>query len=98
MIKLEKIYFDGKGYLERCIELGEQPDDELIRVCSRFNFTPVDSVSFDSFSDGCFCDITIGDHYLHGISTDHLFTDIQKQTRTELYPPHDPTPNPEGLY
>ena len=98
MIKLEKIYFDGKGYLERCIELGDQPDEELIRVCSRFNFTPVDSVSFESFSDGCFCDITIGDHCLRGISTEHLFTDIQKQTRTKLYPEHDPTPNPGGLY
>ena len=98
MTKLEKIYFDGKGYLERCMELGDQPDDELVRICSRFNFTPVDSVSFESFSDGCFCDITIGDHCLQGISTDHLFTDIKNQTKTVLYPAHNPTPNPGGLY
>ncbi len=98
MTKLEKIYFDGKGYLEKCIELGDQPDDDLVRICSRFNFTPVDSINFESFSGESFCDITIGDHYLCGISTEHLFTDIQKQTRTVLYPAHNPTPNPGGLY
>ena len=98
MVKLEKIYFDGKGYLESCLESDDQPDDELIRICSRFNFTPVDSINFESTSGDNFCDITVGDHCLRGISTEHLFTSIQKQTRTVLYPAHNPKPNPGGLY
>ena len=98
MVKLEKIYFDGKGYLERCIELGESPSDDLIRICSRFNFTPVDSVVFKSFSGDAFCDITIDDYCLRDISTEHLFTSIQKQIKTVLYPSHNPTPDPGGLY
>ena len=93
MVKLEKIYFDGKGYLEKCLELNDLPDDELVKICSRLNFTPVDSISFESFSGDNFCDVTIGDHHLRGISTDHLFTDIQNQTRTVLYPEHNPKPN-----
>jgi len=84
--------------LQKRIESGDQPERDLVKMCSRFNFTPVDSISFESLSGDSFCDITIGDHYLRGISTDHLFTDIHKQTRTELYPAHNPTPNPGGLY
>ena len=98
MVKLEKIYFDGKGYLEKCLESGEQLDDELVRTCSRFNYTPVDSINFESQLGENFCDITIGDHYLRDIPIKHLFTSIQKQIKTVLYPSHNPSPNPGGLY
>jgi hypothetical protein len=94
MVKLEKIYFDGKGYLERCIELGEMPSDDLIRVCSRFNFTPVDSITFKQ----SYCDIRIDDYYIKTVSLEHLYTSIEKKIKTVLYPSHNPTPNPGGLY
>lgn len=96
MINLNKIYFDGKSYLEKLIESGNEPDPDFIKICSRFNFTPVDSVSFNDNSN-C-CDITIGDYYIKEVSMIHLFTDISKLTKTILYPAHNPTPNPGGLY
>lgn len=96
MINLNKIYFDGKGYLEKRFELGDEPDPDLVKICSRFNFTPVDTINF-STEEG-FCDITIGDYYIQGVSSLHLFTDIEKQTRTILYPSHNPTPDPGALY
>ena len=98
MVKLEKIYFDGKGYIESCLASGEQPNDELIRICSRFNFTPVDSITFEEYQPQTYCDITIDDHYIKAVSIEYLYTSIEKQTRTILYPSHNPTPDPGGLY
>ena len=98
MVKLEKIYFDGKGYLEKCLEMGDQPDDELFRVCARFNFTPVDSITFKEYQPQTYCDITIDNYCIKAVSIEHLYTSIEKQNRTILYPTHNPTPDPGGLY
>ena len=98
MIQLNKIYFDGKGYIQRCIELNDHPSDDLIKICSRFNFTPVDSISFESYEPQTFCDITIDDYYIQGVSIKHIYTDVKKNAQTILYPSHNPAPDPGGLY
>ena len=98
MIQLNKIYFDGKGYIKKCVEANDPQDPDFAKVCSRLNFTPVDSISFESYQPQTFCDITIGDYYIQGVSIEHLFTDIKKSTQTVLYPSHNPTPDPGGLY
>ena len=89
MIKLNKIYFDGKGYLKTCIDLEEQLSPDLVKICSRLNFTPVDSITFNDNEN--FCSITIGDYYLQEIPVDCLYTDISNVD-------YSPTPNPGGLY
>ena len=98
MIQLNKIYFDGKGYIQKCIESNDPQDPDFVKMCSRLNFTPVDSISFESYQPQTFCDITVGDYYIRAVSVEHLFTDIKKSTQTVLYPSHDPTPDPGGLY
>jgi len=98
MIQLDKIYFDGKGYIQKCLDVNDPLDPELVKICSSLNFTPVDSISFKSYQSQTFCDITIGDHHIQGVLIEHLFTDIKKTTRTVLYPSHNPTPDPGGLY
>ena len=98
MIQLNKIYFDGKGYIQRCIDSNDPPADDLIKICSRFNFTPVDSISFENYEPQTFCDITINDYYVQGVSIKHIYTDIKKSTQTILYPSHNPSPDPGGLY
>jgi hypothetical protein len=96
MIKLKKIYFDGQNYAKSLtIEEGSQIE---IDIANSFNFTPVDSISFENYQPQTFCDITIGDHYLKAVSLEHLYTDIQKKDRTILYPGHNPSANPGGLY
>lgn len=98
MINLNKIYFDGQGYAKYLIESNEASSQDEIDIVNRFNFTPVDIISFEQYSPQTFCDITIGKITIRGVSLKHLFTDIQKQTRTILYPSHNPSPNPGGLY
>lgn len=98
MIKLEQIYFDGQGYAKYLVESNEASSQDEIDIANRFNFTPVDSISFEQYQPQTFCDITIGDYCLQGVSLKHLFTDIQKQTRTILYPSHNPSPDPGALY
>ena len=98
MIQLNKIYFDGKGYIQKCIESNDPQDPDFVSICSRLNFTPVDSIYFASYQPQTFCDITIGDYYIQGVSIEHLFTDIKKSTQTVLYPSHNPIPDPGGLY
>ena len=98
MIKLEKIYFDGKGYVKALIEEGTEYFQEEVDIANRFNFTPVDSISFEYYQPQTYCDITIGDHCLKAVSITHLYTDITSQTRTVLYPSHNPKPDPGGLY
>ena len=49
MIKLEKIYFDGKGYAKSLIEQGNEYLQEEVDTANRFNFTPIDSISFDHY-------------------------------------------------
>jgi len=98
MINLNKIYFDGQGYAKYLIESNEVSSQYEIDIANRFNFTPVDSISFKQYPSQTFCDITIGDYHIKGVSFNHLFTDIKKQTRTILYPSHNPTPNPGELY
>lgn len=98
MIHLNKIYFDGKGYIQKCIDVNDPPEPELAKICSSLNFTPVDSISFERYQSQTFCDITIGDYYIQGVLLEHLFTDIKKSSNTILYPSHNPTPDPGGLY
>ena len=98
MIQLNKIYFDGKGYIQKCIDINDPQDPDLVKMCSRLNFTPVDSISFESYQPQTFCDITVGDYYIQGVSIEHLFTDIKKSTQTILYPSYNPNPDPGGLY
>ena len=98
MIQLNKIYFDGKGYMQKCIDTNDPQDPDLVKMCSRLNFIPVDSISFEGYQPQTFCDITVGDYYIQGVSIEHLFTDIKTSTQTILYPSHNPTPNPGGLY
>ena len=98
MVKLEQIYFDGQGYAKYLIESDEASSQDEIDIANRLNFTPVDSISFEEYSPQTFCDITIGDLCIKGVSLEHLYTDIQKQTRTILYPSHNPTPDPGALY
>ena len=97
MIKLEKIYFDGKGYAKALSEDGGEYSQEEVDIASRFNFSPIDSISFEYYQPQTYCDIAIGNHYLRAVSISHLYTDITSQTsqvRTVLYPSH----NPGGLY
>jgi len=98
MIQLNKIYFDGKGYIQRCIDLNEPPEDDLIKICSRFNFTPVDSISFQSYQPQTFCDITINDYFIQCVPVKHIYVDNKKSNQTVLYPSHNPTPGPGRLY
>lgn len=98
MIKLENIYFDGKSYAKYLVECGEEFSQEKVDITNRFNFTPVDSISFQNYQPQTYCDITIGDYYIQAVNITHLYTDIKQQTRTVLYPGHHPTPNPGGLY
>jgi len=98
MVKLEQIYFDGQGYAKYLIESNEASSQDEIDIANRLNFTPVDSISFEEYNPRTFCDITIGDLCIKGVSLKHLYTDIQKQTRTILYPSHNPTPDPGELY
>ncbi len=98
MIQLNKIYFDGKGYVQRRIDSNDPPEKELAKICSRFNFTPVDSISFENYQPKTYCDITINDYYIQGVSVKHIYTDIKKTPRDILYPSHNPTPNPGDLY
>ena len=96
MIKLNKIYFDGQSYAKSLAN--EEGTQKKIDIANRFNFTPVDSISFESYQPQTFCDITIGDYYLRAIPLKHLFTDIQRKEITILYPSHNPSPDPGGLY
>lgn len=89
MIKLNKIYFDGKGYLKKYFDSEEQLDPDFVKLCSRFNFMPVDSITFNDEEN--FCDITIGDYILQKIPVSCLYTDISNIK-------HSQTPNPGGLY
>ena len=98
MIKLEQIYFDGQGYAKYLAESNKEYSQDEIDIANQFNFTPVDSISFEQYQPQTFCDITIEDYCLQGISLNYLYTDIQKQVRTILYPSHNPTPDPGGLY
>ena len=98
MIKLEKIYFDGKGYAKAMIEQENEYSQEEVDIANRFNFTPIDSISFEYYQPQTYCDIIIGDYYLKAVSITHLYTDISNQTKTVLYPSHNPTPDPGGLY
>lgn len=98
MIQLNKIYFDGKGYMQKCIELNDPQDPDLVKICSRLNFTPVDSISFENYHPQTFCNITVGNYYIQGVSIEHLFTDISKKTNENFYLNCEPTPDPGGLY
>ena len=98
MIKLEKIYFDGKGYAKDLIEQECEYSKEEVDIASKFNFTPIDSISFEYYQPQTYCDITIGNHCLKAVSITHLYTDITSRTRTVLYPSHNSTPDPGGLY
>lgn len=98
MIKLNKIYFDGKSYAQALIQEKELHTQEEINLANRFNFTPVDSISFQDYQPQTYCDITIGEHLIQAVSVDHLYTDIEKKNRTVLYPSHNPTPDPGALY
>ena len=97
MIKLEKIYFDGKGYAKALIENESEYSQEEVDIASRFNFTPIDSISFEYYQPQTYCDIAIGENNLKAVSISHLYTNIESQNnqvRTVLYPSH----NPRGLY
>lgn len=96
MIKLKKIYFDGQSYAKSLAN--EENSQSEMRIANRFNFTPVDSISFENYQPQTFCDITIGNYYLRAVSLEHLYTDIQRIVRTILYPGHNPTASPGGLY
>ena len=96
MIKLNKIYFDGFRYAKSLVN--EKSNKDEIDIANRFNFAPVDSISFKNYQSQTFCDITIGDYHLKSVSLEHLYTDIQRKKSTVLYPGHNPTANPGGLY
>jgi len=98
MTKLEQIYFDGQSYAKHLSECDEASSQDEIDIANRFNFTPVDSISFEQYHLKTFCDIVIGDYYFQGVSITHLYTDIQNKKRTVLYPSHNPSPDPGGLY
>ena len=103
MIKLEQIYFDGQSYAKYLSESGEAFSQDEIDIANQCNFTPVDSISFEQYQPQTFCDIKIGDYYFEGVSINHLYTNIQntniqKRNKTILYPSHNPTPDPGGLY
>lgn len=98
MIKLEQIYFDGQSYAKYLIENSEECSQDEIDFVNSLNLTPVDSISFKLYHPKTFCDITIGDYYIQGVSIKHLFTDVQKKDRSFLNHSHNPTPDPGGLY
>tara|TARA_B100000035_G_C21016640_1_gene562157 strand:+ start:679 stop:909 length:231 start_codon:yes stop_codon:yes gene_type:complete len=75
-MKLNKIFFDGKGYLKRCLELDNHLDEELVKICSRFNFTPVDSISFKEYQHQTYCDIKIDNYFIKSVCIEHLYTQI----------------------
>jgi hypothetical protein len=96
MIKLKKIYFDGQNYSKSLTN--KESNQSEIDIANSFNFTPVDSISFKTHHLQTFCDITIGDCYLKDIPLKHLYTNIQRKDITILYPGHNPSANPGGLY
>ena len=98
MIKLHNIYFDGKSYAKSLLQEKELHSQEEIAIANRFNFTPVDCISFENYQPQTYCDVTIGNHFIQAVSIEHLYTNIEKQTRTILYPSHNPTPDPGALY
>ena len=98
MIKLEKIYFDGKGYAKSLIEQGNEYLQEEVDTANRFNFTPIDSISFEYYQPQTYCDIIIGNHCLEAVNIIHLYTDITNEVKTVLYPSHNSTQDPGGLY
>lgn len=98
MTKLEQIYFDGQSYVKHLIESDEEYSQEEIDFINSLNLTPVDSISFEHYHPKTYCDIKIGDYYFEGVSVNHLYTNIQKRNKTILYPSHNPTPDPGGLY
>ncbi|MAJ89945.1 MAG: hypothetical protein CMD08_01540 [Flavobacteriales bacterium] len=90
MIKLEKIYFDGKGYAKSLADQNIECSQEEVDIANKFNFAPIDSISFEYYQPQTYCDITLGDHHLKAVSIEHLYTDISRQVRTVLYPSHNP--------
>ena len=98
MIKLNKIYFDGRSYARHLIENNGASSQDEIDLANRLNFTPVDSISFEEYQPQTYCDIKVGNHQFQAVSIDHLYTDIKQKPRAILYPSHNPTPDPGGLY
>jgi hypothetical protein len=98
MTKLEQIYFDGQSYAKHLVEIDEKHSQDEIDFINSLNLIPIDSISFKKYHPKTFCDISIGDYYFQGVSITYLYTDIQNKTRTILYPSHNPSPDPGGLY
>ena len=98
MIKLSKIYFDGQSYARYLVENNEMFSKDKIDLANQLNFTPVDSISFEKYHSQKYCDITIGSHHFEAVSKDYLYTDIKEKPRVVLYPSHNPSPDPGGLY
>ena len=98
MIKLNKIYFDGKSYAQTLSQEKESYTQEEINLVSSFNFTPIDSISFKDYQPQTYCDITIGENLIQAVNVTHLYTDISRKNITVLYPSHNPTFNPAASY
>ena len=98
LIKLNKIYFDGKSYAQALSNNKDLHSQEEIDLANSFNFTPVDSISFEDYQTQTYCDIKIGNHIIQAVSLDHLYTNIEKKNITTIYPSHNSTPDPGGLY
>lgn len=98
MIQLKQIYFDGKSYSKHLLKSNEASSQVEIDIANRLDFSPVDSIFFEQYPPQTYCDITIGDYFFQAVSLKYLFTDIQKQTRTILYPSHNPSPQTDESY
>lgn len=90
MIKLYKIYFDGKSYARDMSQEKEFHSQEEIDFIKNFDFAIVESISFIGYSPQTYCDITIDDNFIQAVNITYLYTNIEKP-KAILYPSHNPS-------
>ena len=94
MSRLRRIYFDSKNYLKKETTFNKDNDIEFAK---KLDMIVVDSVSFKGYDPNTYCDIETCNRLYKKVSTRYLFTENKKKNNM-LYPSHNPTANPGGLY
>jgi len=108
MTKLKFIFFDGKSYANDLVKNNSIEYTDIINRCAQLNFTPVDSIEFihKINNEEALCNITIlfdsfdqkEEFSLNDVPLKYFYTDIKDNKRKILYPSHNPSPDPGGLY
>jgi len=95
LIKLKKLYFDGATYASHChpsIDISHEEIEEL----RDYDLAEIKKLEFIRPD---WCNITMKDDmFFEEVHIEYILADISKKERTILYPSHNPTPNPGGLY